>query len=66
MNCGGGGFGDYFSAVRNDTLAGSFAVNRAGAGPLRHLLRLIFLAGALVLAIVAVTGLGLALAYLLP
>ena len=59
------GFGDYFSGVRNNTLAGSISEYSLEAGPLRRLVRLIVRAS-LVLATVVVTGLGLVLAYLLP
>ena len=58
-------FGDYFSDVKNNTLAGSISAYSPDAGPLRRLVRLIVRAG-LVLATVVVTGLGLVLAYLLP
>ena len=58
-------FGDYFSDVKNNTLAGSISVYSSEAGPLQRLVRLTVRAG-LVLATVVVTGLGLVLAYLLP
>ena len=51
--------GDYFSDVKNNTLAGSISAYSPGAGPLRRLIRLIVRAG-LVLATVAVMGLVLA------
>ena len=58
-------FGDYFSDVKNNTLAGSISAYSPEAGPLQRLVRVIVRAG-LVLATVVATGLGLVLAYLLP
>ena len=58
-------FGDYFSDVKNNTLAGSISAYSPEAGPLRRLVRLIVRAS-LVRATVVVTGLGLVWAYLLP
>ena len=54
-------FGDYFSDVKNNTLAGSISAYSPEAGPLQRLVRVIVRAG-----LVVATGLGLVLAYLLP